>query len=108
MKQIDAKYFLELSGPDMGVSSITMLCSCIGLKNNGSFGNGHPADPSDFGRCYRLLERNPELKANIGRLKKFKGWQPLIENWDELVRLWEEESPSGRCPKLYALMNPRR
>lgn len=65
----------------------------------------YPRDPADFGRCLTLLEAAPELRDN---LKDMAGegpeWAALIPKWDEMERLWREESPSGKCPKLYALM----
>ena len=31
-------------------------------------------------------------------------WKAYVKHWSELVALWNEESPSGKCPKLYIRM----
>lgn len=31
-------------------------------------------------------------------------WKPMVREWATMKALYEEELPSGRCPKLYALM----
>lgn len=64
-----------------------------------------PADPDDFGRCYRLLKLIPEWRPNLGLVaQQYKEWFALVREWDELTALYEEELPSGRCPKLYDRM----
>ena len=64
-----------------------------------------PHDPSDFGRCYRLLKLFPEWRKNIQKVGEiFPKWRPMVERWDELTALYEEEYRSGEGPKLWALM----
>ncbi|HAM42116.1 MAG TPA: hypothetical protein DCP69_12515 [Candidatus Omnitrophica bacterium] len=61
-----------------------------------------PYDPSDFGRCHRLLQLIPEWRANLGKVAEiFPGWKPMVDAWGELEDLWEEELPKGKLPKLY-------
>lgn len=88
-------------GGDTGASSKTMLRAAIRPVKGGDI----PHDPSDFGRCYRLLEAVPELRlyfpqmvANCPRLT------PYINEWDELAMLYEREKANGtgRAPDLYA------
>lgn len=104
--EIKKEYLEWAMGDDTGVSSKTMLRTFLNLANNSHWGNGHPSDPSDFGRCYRLLKAFPEFKEKLPKLKKFKGWIAVIDNWEKLVALYEEESrnPNKRAPKLYRLM----
>ncbi len=65
----------------------------------------HPHDPDDFGRCYRLLRSVPELRPHIPKMaSSSQVWASLVEHWDELERLYEEELPKGKCPKLYKRM----
>lgn len=65
----------------------------------------HPNDPSDFGRCYRMLKlAPPEWRARMATDPFTGTWLKLARAWDELERLFEEESPSGECPKMYARM----
>lgn len=99
-----------LSG-DTGISSETIVRIAIGLKPAKGDYFDAPYDPSDFGRCYRLLKQFPELKEKLPEVAiKCKAFAPLVANWDELVSLWEEESAnkSGRAPKLYARMKELR
>ena len=65
----------------------------------------YPLDPSDFSRCLTLLAAAPELQVNLPVMAATgPEWKALANNWTELVTLWDEESPSGRCPKLYNKM----
>ena len=65
----------------------------------------HPHDPSDFGRCLTLLEAAPELRERLPEMaNESPAWAALVANWDELTALWLEESPSGRCPKMFQRM----
>ena len=93
-------------GPDTGVSSRTIWAFMMGI-NLSSIVVDVPCDPSDFGRCYRLLALNPQWK---GRLPEMAAalpiWKPLIGAWDQLEALYLEESPTGVCKKLYAKMQP--
>jgi hypothetical protein len=92
------------AGPDVGVSSCTIYGALFGygyLDHRDSV----PRDPSDFGRCHRLLTLFPELHARLGEVAaKHPAWTSLVREWDALTALYLEELPSGRCPKLYARM----
>lgn len=62
-----------------------------------------PHDPSDFGRCYRLLKVAPEWRARMAEMGAvIATWTPYADAWDELERLFEEESPTGMAPILFA------
>jgi len=66
-----------------------------------------PRDPADFRRCYQLLEVIPEWKADLQKVANcYLEWQPLVDNWPELERLYliESASPDRRAPKLYQLL----
>ena len=64
-----------------------------------------PYDPSDFRRCLRLLAVMPEWRARLPEVAaKYPTWAGLVEHWDELEALYEEEAPSGVAPKLFARM----
>lgn len=65
----------------------------------------HPLDPSDFGRCYRLVKRFPDACRGVRALSlRSKKWLALGNHWDELTALYEEELPSGVGTKLYERM----
>lgn len=62
-----------------------------------------PHDPSDFGRCYRLLKVAPRWRAMMPEMgRALPEWAKLCDAWSELEALYEEEWPSGAAPKLYA------
>lgn len=92
---------------DVGISSRTIA----GVLSGGSwlmgpYRGGTPADPGDFGRCHRMLHAVPGWRERIDEVSaRFSRWRGLVEAWDELERLYVEESPGGRCPKLYERMH---
>lgn len=52
---------------------------------------GTPADPDDFGRCYRLLKLIPEWRENLRLVAyHYPAWAPLIREWDALTAMFEE------------------
>jgi len=96
---------------DTGISSKTIMCVMTGTKIRDRFGADFPYDPSDFGRCYRLLKHFPGWKDRLQEVaNKYQAWQPLVDNWDELTALYEKEikNKSGRAPKLYEMMRKLR
>ena len=106
-----------LNNGDTGISSLTiwaslvpqaMLAETIRTKGIPVVGR-HPLDPSDFGRCYRLLNVMPGWRERLPEVaEKFHNWRPFVEAWDELTALYEEELPIGTCPKLYARLQQLR
>lgn len=91
-----------LKSDDTGMSSRYMAFT-IGTGPPAEY--AHPWDPSDLGRCLRLLEACPELRPLVPAMAKTgKEWKALVEHWDELEALYREELPTGRAPKLYDLM----
>lgn len=89
---------------DTGISSETMWTAITGHPiNKPRWAPGIPHDPDDFGRCYRLMRTMPTWGKFLPKVAAaYPMWVPFIEAWDELVGLYEEELPSGTCPKLYA------
>lgn len=93
-------------GNDTGISSKTIWAVMMGAVSAGGW-FGVPQDPDDFGRCYRLLKLFPEWKDRLHEVTEyFPAWTGLVREWDRLTELYEKEVPSGRCPELYAAMNP--
>lgn len=93
-----------LLGGDTGTSSQTICAVMTGSKIDWA---DVPADPSDFGRCYRLLRHFPEWKARLGEVvARYPEWTALVREWDALTVLYEEEiqNPNGKAPKLYGKM----
>lgn len=78
-----------ISGRDTGTSSTTIWRHMRGLP---SFDPTYPLDPSDFGRCYRLLDIAPEWRRRIGEMAAFGPvWARLAADWDNLTALYEAE-----------------
>lgn len=93
-----------LAGTDTGASS-KVLALKLAFPMVPPQRKDHPYDPDDIGRCFRFLDRFPDLKRNLPLMKTVSPvWERLVDHWDELRALWDEESPSGRCPKLYDRM----
>lgn len=95
-----------IEGIDRGVSSETIWHAIVsGVRRQGA---STPRDPSDFGRCYRLVEAfkwRPRL-ADVVKLNP--EWAGLVEHWDELSATYERELPTGKAPELYARIKELR
>lgn len=91
-----------LTGRDTGTSSLTIFSAMTGLPSpHGDY--DVPYDPDDFGRCYRLLRLFPEWREHLNKTVSLcPAWAAFVDNWDELTRIYEQELPAGRMPKLYA------
>lgn len=86
-------------GRDTGVSSLTIYAAITGRDTNMPW--NIPYDPSDFGRCYRLLKLFPSWRAQLHKVVGIcQEWAPFVQHWDELTKIYEEELPNGGCPKL--------
>jgi hypothetical protein len=96
-----------LCGTDTGTSSKTIF-SVLSEKNLPAtvrLRPDVPHDPDDFGRCYRLLEQFPAWRSRLPEVAaKYPQWGPLVREWERLSHLFEQESPTMRCPKLYDAM----
>jgi hypothetical protein len=63
-----------------------------GGKVDRSWGGGHPSDPSDLGRCLRLLELFPEWKPRVSEMAAYgAGWAGLTARWDEIANSMADE-----------------
>jgi len=52
---------------------------------------GHPCDPDDFSRCYKLLQAVPQWKNKLSELKTLSlVWEKLVDNWDRLTSMYEQ------------------
>lgn len=90
-----------MQSDDTGMSSVFMAATLSGFSRP----YAHPHDPSDLGRCIRLLDAVPELRERLDKMKTTgKEWAALVDNWEELTELYHQEFPSGSAPKTYAFM----
>lgn len=104
-----------ITGDDTGISSKVIWAVMMGVPVTNK---STPSDPSDFGRCYRLLKLIPEWENRLEELKKInyeyyslndntkheKLWSKFVDNYKEMCKLYEEEFPTGTAPKLYKFM----
>jgi hypothetical protein len=81
------RYVAWLIDGEVGVSSATIWEVMTGRAAN-YHTPGIPADDSDFGRCYELLERFPEWKPRLYEVgEHYPEWKPILAIWDRLTRL---------------------
>jgi hypothetical protein len=91
-----------LASGERGVSSEFMFYVLTGIPaGNTRMYHNHPCDVDDFKRCEKLLRKCPEFRDRLGEMCVVsKVWASLVDNWDKLVDLIEEECPgvlSGDC-----------
>lgn len=99
---------------ERGISSETIFANLV--KVHGEFAKarfslrqkkdwGHPSDPSDFYRCYKLLQAVPELRKSLDVMKSVSPqWSALVDNWDKLTEMLEEQLRSDNSNGMYEFM----
>lgn len=71
-----------------GTSSKTILTSIMNFDLD-DWDCDIPYDPSDFSRCFGLLELFPEWRPMLYIVaQKHPKWAPFVENWDMLENLY--------------------
>ena len=114
MSDIDNEVMLRLTGwligKDTGVSSETMVAIYMGhTESKSHFRFNTPWDAWDFGRCVRVVEQIPEIKEAFGKIGKLvPNFKNILENWDELLEVYQQELPNDKFPKLYKLLQKYR
>lgn len=110
-------FTMWLATGERGLSSEEIVSTLTGVRTNISRPGIEPADPGDFRRCELLLREVPAARAHLQHMRQVSpGWEGLVDAWDELVALGEEEVPGiftrvrrmGRAPRLYARMREIR
>lgn len=97
---------------DTGISSKTMWAALKGIKVDPTDSRfGYPHDGRDFGRCYELVKECKITNQQLNKIKDtFKWLAPIIDNWQELCNIYEQEGPlyerlSELRPEISALKN---
>lgn len=81
-----------LAGKDTGVSSVTICLIMFGIENESPIAGSPPSDPSDFGRCYRLLQKFPHWRDKLQKVADtYSAWQPFVDAWETMTSLYEKE-----------------
>lgn len=89
-------------GHDTGASSKTIWAVMMGVGNRDA---SHPHDPSDFGRCHRLLIQLPEWRERLEEMVSVSAyWKALVARWDEIEALYKVEAALPFARKTYDLM----
>lgn len=98
-------------GDDTGLSSKAICAHMLGISIGDRYNRQcHPWDPSDLGRCLRLLEKFPEWKDRMPEMAGLsKEWCNLIAHWDELSIQMENEvgidwKKARSAPETYRMM----
>ena len=94
---------------ECGISSKAMACAVLDMKTDARWAiRNHPLDPDDFRRCSLFLDAVPLAWQHMRKVAKLSPiWHNLVDHWDELERLLDEETKGSRlnaAPKLYARM----
>ena len=69
-----------------------------------------PWDPSDLGRCLRMLKACPHLRQHLPRMAELGGlWPKFVERWNDMAASMEREvgidwSKGRSAPETYQLM----
>jgi len=97
-----------LMSGDTGVSSQAIFSVLEGRMPHNTTHNW-PYDPSDFGRCLRMLERIPEFRPRLKEVSiAMPAWKPMIDAWDQIESFYKSEvEASGRwgsAPQTYELI----
>lgn len=78
-----------LLGDDTGASSKAI---CAHMTGNKADAWSYPSDPSDLGRCLRLLTLFPEWKSRISEMAVYgSGWKGVAAQWPCLTTSMKNE-----------------
>lgn len=98
-----------IAGDDQGMSSRTLMGHMLGARlPKGSI--NHPYDPSDLGRCLRLLALIPTWKPRMPEMAALSPeWAALVGAWERLEATMDAEvgidwSKGRKAPHTYTLM----
>lgn len=102
-KSEQEKMMFWLTKGERGISSEVMFETISGHNLGGR--KSPPSDPDDFKRCYLLLETIPEWKTKLNELRKISPtWNNLVDNWDKLTELLEEQLRTHKANGMYEFM----
>lgn len=102
MKTDEQRAIAWLLSEDTGTSSTSILAHMLGEHYEDV---DAPHDPSDLGRCVRLLALFPAWVPRMGEMAKYgPAWAGLVEDWQKIVDLYHAESAQhseSRQPSLH-------
>ncbi len=95
-----------LANGERGCSSEAIFTKITGINACSDFHGvtDIPHDPADFRRCHLLLEKCPELKLHLHKMRYVSlDWKALVDNWEELTDML-----GRRDPNMYTFMKSLR
>jgi len=101
---IEMRAIRWLGGDDTGLSSKAILNHMLGVRDADQ---SYPVDPSDLGRCLRMLRLFPEFKGRMVEMARYGlAWESLSKKWQELELLMINEvgidwSKGSRATRTY-------
>ena len=101
---ISAAAIQWLANGERGLSAETIFETLTGMRCRPSIwgSNHYPHDADDLRQCLELLRRVPEFAPRFGEMRAVSPvWARLVDAWDELTALFEQECPrqKGWAPK---------
>lgn len=110
-KDHDRKKVMEWCfSSDTGISSERLAAEFLGVEYKRRWGSTTPSDPSDLGRCLRLIELVPSVRSAVDSLAlKSERWAKAAAIWDDITQMMKDEVginwENGKsAPKTYELM----
>ena len=115
MADINERVIEWFASGDTGTSSKCIAFWLSVRTVSGTWGADTPSDPSDLGRCLRLLDKFPEFRARLSEMVEVGGhWPTFVERWDNIEQtfirecggklLKRNEGRGIKCPQTYHLM----
>lgn len=107
-KTIHQRVIEWFASGDNGSSSESIVFHMTGCERGACF--SYPSDPSDLGRCLRLLARLPEWELRMAEMAQYgPGWAGIVSRWNEIKQSMIDEvgidwSKGKSAPKTYNLM----
>lgn len=98
---------------DTGISSKCIAAVMAGVPGENIPDQYTPSDPSDLGRCLRLLERFPEWKERLSEMGKLnENWAKILPHWNEAAEMMAQEvgidwSKGRSAPETYNFMKSK-
>jgi hypothetical protein len=96
---------------EVGTSSKTIWAVMMGVVNEkrqcDDWHYDTPKDPSDFGRCWKLINLFPEWESRLHEVSDvFPKWIPFVSEWDRLTTMYEDALREGKeyAPGMYGFM----
>lgn len=104
---VDKRALQWVVSGDTGISSKAIWAHMQGIGPEKRWPWTWPSDPSDFGRCHRLLKFIPEWRDRIEEMGQYgPEWKALVEHWAELEAMFAVEcvGDSWSAPLMYDRM----